>query len=162
MSALKSNWWYVNIGSGNGLATSHYLSQCWPRSMLPYGITKPQYVLIDTLPWYVHLRYVTLAIPNMIYFSKRCQCKVAGTHPTHPHPMNYSIGKVFKFRSKAWKSLQCCLILIDILTNQLAKIWETKSNSKGGFISMISSTSSEWHILSILLSILKHFTILVM
>ena len=22
-------------------ATSHYLSQCWPRSMSPYGITKP-------------------------------------------------------------------------------------------------------------------------
>ena len=26
-------------------ATSHYLNQCWPRSMLPYGITKP---------WWVH------------------------------------------------------------------------------------------------------------
>ena len=25
-------------------ATSHYLSQCWPRSMLPYGITMPQWV----------------------------------------------------------------------------------------------------------------------
>ena len=25
-------------------ATSHYLSQCWLRSMLPYGITRPQWV----------------------------------------------------------------------------------------------------------------------
>ena len=25
-------------------ATSHYLSQCWPRSMLPYGITSPQWL----------------------------------------------------------------------------------------------------------------------
>ena len=25
-------------------ATSHYLNQCWPRSMLPYGITRPQWV----------------------------------------------------------------------------------------------------------------------
>ena len=25
-------------------ATSHYLSQCWPRSLSPYGITKPQWV----------------------------------------------------------------------------------------------------------------------
>ena len=24
--------------------TSHYLSQCWPRSMSPYGITRPQWV----------------------------------------------------------------------------------------------------------------------
>ena len=25
-------------------ATSHYLSQCWPRSMLPYDVTRPQWV----------------------------------------------------------------------------------------------------------------------
>ena len=25
-------------------ATSHYLSQCWPRSMSPYGVTRPQWV----------------------------------------------------------------------------------------------------------------------
>ena len=25
-------------------ATSHYLSQCWPRSMWPYGVTRPQWV----------------------------------------------------------------------------------------------------------------------
>ena len=26
-------------------ATSHYLSQCWPRSLSPYGVTRPQWVL---------------------------------------------------------------------------------------------------------------------
>ena len=26
------------------LATSHYLSQCWPSSMSPYGVTRPQWV----------------------------------------------------------------------------------------------------------------------
>ena len=25
-------------------ATSHYLSQCWPSSMLPYGVARPQWV----------------------------------------------------------------------------------------------------------------------
>ena len=25
-------------------ATSHYLNQCWPSSMSPYGITRPQWV----------------------------------------------------------------------------------------------------------------------
>ena len=25
-------------------ATSHYLNQCWPRSLLPYGVTRPQWV----------------------------------------------------------------------------------------------------------------------
>ena len=25
-------------------ATSHYLSQCWPRSLSPYGVSRPQWV----------------------------------------------------------------------------------------------------------------------
>ena len=25
-------------------ATSHYLSQCWPRSVSPYGVIRPQWV----------------------------------------------------------------------------------------------------------------------
>ena len=29
-------------------ATIHYLSQCWPRSMSPYGVTRPQWVNIST------------------------------------------------------------------------------------------------------------------
>ena len=28
-------------------ATSHYLSQCWPRSMSPYGVTRPQWVIFS-------------------------------------------------------------------------------------------------------------------
>ena len=41
-------------------ATSHYLSQCWPRSLTPYGITRPQWVntgphcmsvLIEVMAW---------------------------------------------------------------------------------------------------------------
>ena len=29
-------------------ATSHYLSQCWPRSLSPYGVTRPQWVKVTT------------------------------------------------------------------------------------------------------------------
>ena len=28
-------------------ATSHYLSQCWPRSMSPYGVIRPQWAHCD-------------------------------------------------------------------------------------------------------------------
>ena len=28
-------------------ATSHYLSQCWHRSMPPYGVTRPQWVIVN-------------------------------------------------------------------------------------------------------------------
>ena len=44
-------WWSINISSGAiwqqawcHLATSCYLSQCWPRAMSPYGVTWPQCV----------------------------------------------------------------------------------------------------------------------
>ena len=32
-------------------ATSHYLSQCWPRSLSPYGVTRPQWVKTPSLYW---------------------------------------------------------------------------------------------------------------
>ena len=35
----------VSVGSDNGLvqmATSHYLNRCWPSTMMPYCITRPQ------------------------------------------------------------------------------------------------------------------------
>ena len=50
MNASTPRWSLVNIGSGNGLmpsghqATSHYLSQCWYRSVSSYGVTRPQWV----------------------------------------------------------------------------------------------------------------------
>ena len=38
-------------------ATSHYLSQCWPRNMSPYGIIRPQWVNSHLMTW-----------KNMIFF----------------------------------------------------------------------------------------------
>ena len=31
-------------------ATRHYLNQCWPRSMLPYGIPRPKWVKLVPIP----------------------------------------------------------------------------------------------------------------
>ena len=47
-------------------ATSHYLSQCWPRSLSPYGVTRPQWVNIF-LVWYIIILisvYLKLLIIN--------------------------------------------------------------------------------------------------
>ena len=35
---------FVQVMAWCRQATSHYLSQCWPRSLSPYGITRPQWV----------------------------------------------------------------------------------------------------------------------
>ena len=34
----------VQVMAWHRQATSHYLSQCWPSSMSPYGVTRPQWV----------------------------------------------------------------------------------------------------------------------
>ena len=34
----------VQVMSWCSQATSHYLDQCWPRSLSPYGVTRPQWV----------------------------------------------------------------------------------------------------------------------
>ena len=64
-------------------ATSHYLSQCWPRSLSPYGITRPQWVkaLINVLPqslqfwiWYVYhaILYHVLMAPDCLVVIDIC------------------------------------------------------------------------------------------
>ena len=43
-------------------ATSHYLSQCWPRSMLPCGITRPQWVHV-----YLNTQDINPQVVSQIY-----------------------------------------------------------------------------------------------
>ena len=57
-------------------ATSHYLSQCWPRSQSPYGVTRPQWVNYvglpgPCLPWEnISTSYTTSVLNNV----RICQC----------------------------------------------------------------------------------------
>ena len=60
MKVTGLHWLSVNIGSGDGLvpSTSHYLSQCWPSSLSPYCVTRPQCVNVTiwnvekhVIPW---------------------------------------------------------------------------------------------------------------
>ena len=37
-------------------ATSHYLSQCWPRFVSPYGVTRPQWVTHNEIRLLAHLK----------------------------------------------------------------------------------------------------------
>ena len=76
MNVIGPNWWYVNIGSGNGLVPDgtkplpepildYYLNQCWPRSMLPYGVFGPQWVKI-TMRALLCLYMYTLQLLNKL------------------------------------------------------------------------------------------------
>ena len=49
-------------------ATSHYLSQCWPRSLSPYGATRPQWV--NTLRSVQNGKHSAENISKLIFCSK--------------------------------------------------------------------------------------------
>ena len=52
-------------------ATSHYLSQCWPSSMSPYGVTRPQRVkpFIFSYPKYLLIETDPKRIPLISYLN---------------------------------------------------------------------------------------------
>ena len=47
-------------------ATSHYLSQCWPRSLSPYGITRPQWDLNNMISMYITRARVLVSGSNSL------------------------------------------------------------------------------------------------
>ena len=53
-------------------ATSHYLSQCWPCCMSPFGITRPQWVHVLNLFWKYKSNFEVSAI-SFIFFRNHPQ-----------------------------------------------------------------------------------------
>ena len=50
-------------------ATSHYLSQCWPLSMSPNGVTRPQWVNIPTFFMPYWLKFSFYSFFSLIYWN---------------------------------------------------------------------------------------------
>ena len=48
---------------------SHYLSQCWPRSLTPYGVTRPQWVY-----WYNYRTWLCRIQCSMPHLSSKLYC----------------------------------------------------------------------------------------
>ena len=46
------DWWFPSQRYRQ--ATSHYLNECWPRFLPPYGVTRPQW--INILMWWTSLK----------------------------------------------------------------------------------------------------------
>ena len=44
LASISDFQWWLTINSTLVQVTSHYLNQCWPRSMLSNGITRPKWV----------------------------------------------------------------------------------------------------------------------
>ena len=60
---------FVEVMAWCRQATSHYLSQCWPRSMLPNGVTRPQWV--KTLSPELLTNLLSITIHHLCCYSLR-------------------------------------------------------------------------------------------
>ena len=57
-------------------AASHYLSQCWPRSQSPYGVTRPQWVNLSLyILWYCISKTRFSVTPKWDISIKKCPAK---------------------------------------------------------------------------------------
>ena len=71
-NAKISHWLWANIVSGNGLVPldnkplPEYLSQCWPRSMSPHGVTSLQWVNCPSNGWQGDISYDGVTTVNVI------------------------------------------------------------------------------------------------
>ena len=56
-------------------ATSHYLNQCWHRSLSPYGVTRPQWVI--NRHTFTYCGYICVNVYDTGYLSRRNICPYA-------------------------------------------------------------------------------------
>ena len=73
-------------------ATSHYLNQCWPRSMSPYGITRPQWVNSWDITCETVLRWVSLDLSddNSTLVQVMAWCQATNHYLSHCWPWSMS------------------------------------------------------------------------
>ena len=67
-------------------ATSHYLSQCWPRSMSPNGVTRPQWVKIKLLGrkyMYFLIKHQRVTLHWTVIFQSVLPCADIRLSPTN-------------------------------------------------------------------------------
>ena len=79
-------------------ATNHYMSKCWPSSVLPNGITRPQWVKSN----------VWLDLP---FQYKQNEKKNEYKHKGAQHPAYYSFWKEKKRHLTClyiWSNIDCC------------------------------------------------------
>ena len=89
-------------------AASHYLSQCWPRSMLPYSITRPQWVnslASERFGW--NFRYESVK-PILVIDGWGIYCAIAlrWVSLDHTDDDNFEFTNGYEMMYKAWSNTE--------------------------------------------------------
>ena len=71
-------------------ATNHYLSQCWPRSLSPYGITRPQWGKGVLLQLIKHPLKTNECLGNKVWWL----CLVPNSTTRFTSDVGYKIAKI--------------------------------------------------------------------
>ena len=111
-------------------ATSHYLNQCWLRSLSPYGVTRPQWVKVTTTSprgqWVNTDRFKVITyqvvsslfvMVSLILASYLCNHHRGDLQQKNPNKIN------------KWSQLQCGAVTSIILSKELAKDMVTKETN---------------------------------
>ena len=80
VKATRRQWWSDNMRQVMAWchqAMSHYLNQCWPNSVAPYGITKPQWVkgtsrFNSLRPSDAYMHQFNIHIPTLVQIMACC------------------------------------------------------------------------------------------
>ena len=118
---ISQHWFRQWLGAIRQQAI--YLSQCWPRSLLPYGITRPQWVnLTDFFKWLTSRQKSTVISLIIISFSliswriELILCEFCWANYTEYHVcMNALKGN--------WMCISYALILSNIFWNRMPYNW---------------------------------------
>ena len=122
-------------------ATNQNLSHCWPRTMSPYSITRPQWVkllycvLIWHVPWWPLLGQLSCQVTVTVWCSGTCRfhlrvpnlqmgCRDLNTWqgtrrvaPTITARCHVPLETYWKWKGKVIRKLQpCCTIMVCIFT----------------------------------------------
>ena len=94
-------------------ATSHYLSQCWPRSMLPNGVTRPQWVKISLAHLNSDFNYFSYTLQSGLAISSGPRKKEISMEKNAPEETGF-----FHPYQKKWNKLKLveyiyfCILII--------------------------------------------------
>ena len=101
-------------------ATSHYLSQCWPRSLSAYGITKLQWVNF----WHrLHCWYITMEVPSMNLQFDKTHFVSSASIVKHPPVLHSWVDSLKSWYTSFlyWLWVQCGeIILLFCVTGEVA------------------------------------------
>ena len=83
-------------------ATSHYMIQCWPRYLLPYGVSRPQWINSLSLERcgydfrYVNFKHNSRIASYLEYSSKPCpvECQRTSTLFVSEYWFKYWLGAI--------------------------------------------------------------------